>query len=67
MNPARTFGSALVGNEWDGFWIYLIAPPLGAAIAWAIHKLVVRGWEDATAPAVAEALQEPAPPPSPAT
>jgi aquaporin Z len=68
VNPARTLGSALVGNEWTGFWIYLIAPPLGAAIAWAVHKYVVRGYEDATAPAVAEVLQEPAEaPPAAAT
>src|SRR6185436_687211 len=56
VNPARSFGPALVGNEWGGFWIYVIAPPIGAAIAWAIHKVVVRGYQDATTPAVAEVL-----------
>jgi aquaporin Z len=40
VNPARTFGPDLVGNIWDGIWIYLIAPPLGAVIAVAIHKFV---------------------------
>ena len=29
MNPARTFGSAIVANQWDSFWLYCIAPPLG--------------------------------------
>lgn len=29
MNPARTFGSALVANDWTAFWLYCIAPPLG--------------------------------------
>ncbi len=33
MNPARTFGSALPGDIWDAFWIYLIAPPLGMLLA----------------------------------
>jgi len=29
MNPARTFASAIVANEWNSFWLYCIAPPLG--------------------------------------
>jgi hypothetical protein len=29
------------------------------AIAWAVHRYVVRGWQDATAPAVAEVLRDP--------
>jgi hypothetical protein len=60
VNPARTFGADLVGNTWSGLWIYLIAPPLGAGLAWAIHAGVVRGAEPAPEPAVAEALREPA-------
>jgi aquaporin Z len=28
MNPARTFGSALIANTWTGWWIYFIAPLL---------------------------------------
>ena len=43
VNPARTFGPALVGNVWTGFWIYMIAPPLGAIIAWVVHSVVVKG------------------------
>ena len=43
VNPARTFGPDLVGNIWDGFWIYIIAPPLGAALAWAVHNAIVKG------------------------
>src|SRR5271157_6056206 len=33
MNPARTFGSALPPMIWDGFWVYLTAPPLGMLFA----------------------------------
>lgn len=33
MNPARSFASALPSGIWDGFWIYLIAPPLGMLLA----------------------------------
>lgn len=33
MNPARTFGSALVGRTWDSIWIYFTAPPLAMLLA----------------------------------
>ena len=33
MNPARSFGSALVAGQWAYLWIYLIAPPLGMLLA----------------------------------
>lgn len=37
VNPARSLGPALVGNEWGDFWIYLTAPLIGAVIGAAIH------------------------------
>lgn len=43
VNPARTFGAALVGNKWTGFWIYIIAPPLGAILGWIVHTVTVKG------------------------
>ena len=33
MNPARSFGSAFPAHIWDGFWIYLTAPPLAMLTA----------------------------------
>jgi aquaporin Z len=33
MNPARTFGPALVAQMWDGLWVYFTAPPLGMLMA----------------------------------
>ena len=45
VNPARTFGPALVGNVWTGIWIYFTAPPLGAIIAWFVHRAVMQGRE----------------------
>jgi aquaporin Z len=33
MNPARTFASALPGNVWTGFWLYVIAPVAGMQAA----------------------------------
>jgi aquaporin Z len=33
MNPARTFGPALVARIWDSLWLYFVAPPLGMLLA----------------------------------
>ena len=33
MNPARTFGSALLAGIWTAFWVYFTAPPLGMLLA----------------------------------
>lgn len=33
MNPARTFGPALLGEIWDSLWIYFAAPPIGMLLA----------------------------------
>jgi len=33
MNPARTLGPDLVGRTWTDYWVYVVGPLLGAAIA----------------------------------
>jgi aquaporin Z len=33
LNPARSFGSALVAGDFVGLWIYFTAPPLGMLLA----------------------------------
>lgn len=43
VNPARTLGSAIVGNTYTDVWIYLTAPFLGAALGWLLHQLVSVG------------------------
>jgi aquaporin Z len=42
LNTARSFGPALIGNEWSDFWVYVIAPPIGGVIGWAVYALVNR-------------------------
>ena len=42
MNPARSFGPALVSGEWTDFWIYVIGPVAGAGVG-ALSYQVVRG------------------------
>lgn len=38
MNPARTFGSALVGDLWNGLWIYFTAPVLAMQLAATLYQ-----------------------------
>src|SRR4051794_23801458 len=42
MNPARSFGPALVSGEWSDFWVYVAGPVVGAAVG-ALAYQVVRG------------------------
>jgi len=37
-NPARSFGPALVGGIWQGWWVYWVGPCLGAGLAVAILR-----------------------------
>jgi aquaporin Z len=38
LNPARTFGSALVSQLWTALWIYFVAPPLGMLAAAELYR-----------------------------
>jgi len=40
MNPARTFGTALIANYWEFHWLYWIGPIIGAIIAALIMNYV---------------------------
>lgn len=42
MNPARSFGPALVAADFSFFWIYLVVPPAGMWLAAAVHDRLVR-------------------------
>lgn len=40
MNPARSFGPALLSGEWYGHWVYWAAPLLGALAAAGVFRLL---------------------------
>jgi aquaporin NIP len=40
MNPARSFGPALVSREWQDFWIYVVGPVAGAAAGAFAYQLI---------------------------
>ena len=40
MNPARSFGPALVSGTWTDFWVYLVGPGLGAAAGALAYQFV---------------------------
>ena len=42
MNPARSLGPALVSGNLHALWLYLVAPPLGAALG-ALAYWFIRG------------------------
>ena len=47
VNPARTFGPALISNAFDSFWVYVIGPSLGAIAAGLLyHHFFGAGQED---------------------
>ncbi len=42
MNPARSFGPALVSGDWSSFWAYVIGPAVGALLA-VVFAMILRG------------------------
>ena len=49
LNPARSFGPALVSGQWHAQWIYMLAPPLGAMLAAGVFPFLVGGGKVLTA------------------
>lgn len=47
MNPARSFGPALVGSAWKSHWIYWVGPFLGSLLASMVFKLLDQEFQGA--------------------
>jgi aquaporin Z len=46
MNPARSFGPAIVGVIWQHQWVYWVAPILGAQLAVLVYRIISNGFRD---------------------
>lgn len=40
MNPVRTLGPAIATGRYNGIWIYMVAPPMGAVVGAAVYALI---------------------------
>jgi aquaporin Z len=49
VNPARSLGSAIVGNDLSHIWIYIVGPIVGGCLGWLAWKVSDGGAEAAPA------------------
>ena len=59
MNPARSFGPALVGWTWTAHWVYWAGPLLGAMLGASAYRFLEMGRERAKRPRSEETERTP--------
>eukprot|EP00210_Caulerpa_lentillifera_P007016 g6710.t1 len=42
LNPARSFGTALLTNTWDDFWVFFLCPTFGCLLAIPAHSIFLK-------------------------
>jgi len=42
LNPARTFGPALITGKWDHIWVYFVGPWVGGAVAGVLYTVLFK-------------------------
>lgn len=42
MNPARSFGPAVIQNIWENHWVYWLGPIAGAIVAGVVYKVILK-------------------------
>ena len=47
VNPARSLGPAVVAGDLGGIWLYIVAPLVGAVVAWLVTRVARTGPADA--------------------
>lgn len=48
MNPARSFGPALIAGDWSNLWIYFVGPIIGGIIGSVLYQLIRQPSADST-------------------
>ena len=58
INPARSFGPALIANAWDNHWVFWVGPLVGGPAAALLYEFVFRDADAVAAEAEAEVVQQ---------